>query len=197
MNEPRIAIIERKTRETDIRVELSLDGTGTSNITTGLGFLDHMLVAFTLHARLDLTLNCQGDLEVDDHHCVEDCAIVLGLALDQALGDRKGIVRYGDQLLPMDESLARAAIDVSGRPFAIVNLNLTRETLGQVSCENLPHFFQTFTTNARLTLHLDVLKGENDHHKTEAAFKACARALRKAIAFDTSPILPSTKGVLA
>ena len=162
---------------------------------TGLGFLDHMLTSLARHGGLDLTLRCAGDLHIDDHHTVEDCALVIGAALDQALGDRAGIARFGDALVPMDEALARAAIDLSGRPWPAVSLGLRRERIGAVATENLTHFFISLAMAGRLNLHLDVLKGDNDHHRAEAAFKATARALRAAVAIEGGGI-PSTKGVL-
>lgn len=194
---PRIAMIERRTRETAITLRLDLDGTGASEIETGIGFLDHMLTALALHARFDLTLRCAGDLVVDDHHTAEDSALALGAALRDALGDRAGVVRFGAMYAPLDEALARAVIDLSGRPFARVALGLTRERLGALACENIPHFFRSFATAGGLTLHLDVLEGENDHHRAEAAFKALAVALRQAVTRDGGAAVPSTKGSLA
>ncbi len=193
----RTATVCRATGETDVRVSINLDGAGTCSIATGLPFLDHMLTALSLHSGIDIDLSCTGDLEVDDHHTVEDCALALGKAVDDALGDRVGITRFGAGFAPLDEALARCVIDLSGRPFAFVGLDLTREMLGSVACENLTHFFQSFATASRLTLHLDMLRGENDHHKAEAAFKACALALRQAITLARSTTtVPSTKGVL-
>ncbi|MDF1563694.1 MAG: imidazoleglycerol-phosphate dehydratase HisB [Deltaproteobacteria bacterium] len=189
--------LKRETRETRIELSLELDGRGESTLETGLPFLDHMLEALARHARLDLRLTCEGDLEVDDHHTVEDCALVLGAALDQALGERRGITRFGSAYAPLDESLARAVVDLSGRPFAFVELGLRRERLGTVACENLTHFFISLATAARLTLHLELLRGENDHHRAEAAFKALALALRQALALEgEGDAVPSTKGVL-
>jgi imidazoleglycerol phosphate dehydratase HisB len=191
----RSATVERSTRETSIRATITLDARGVANIASGLGFLDHMLTSLAAHARIDIDLACKGDLHVDDHHTVEDCAIVLGTALDRALGERAGIVRFGFAYAPMDEALARAAIDCATRPTAVINLELSRERLGDVSCENIGHFFRSFATAARLCLHLDVLRGENDHHRAEAAFKAFAIALRFAIAIEIGGSA-STKGVL-
>ena len=191
----RTASVQRTTGETDIRVELGLDGAGRCDVRTGLGFLDHMLHALARHGRLDLSLECRGDLQVDDHHTVEDCAIALGTALDRALGERSGIARFGSAYAPLDESLARVVVDLSGRPWAGVDLGLRRERLGDVSCENLRHFFASFAVASLMTLHVDVLRGENDHHRVEAAFKALAIALRQAVAVDGDGI-PSTKGVL-
>ena len=191
----RTANVERKTKETDISLLLNLDGTGESVVNTGVGFLDHMLTALSKHGRIDLTLICKGDLHVDDHHSVEDCGIVLGQALKAALGDLRGIARYGYAFAPLDESLSRAVVDISGRPFADINLNLQRENIGNLSCEMLPHFLSSFATSAAITLHVDVLKGKNDHHRAESAFKALALALRAAIKREGNDI-PSTKGVL-
>ena len=191
----RTANVERKTKETDISLILNLDGAGESVVTTGIGFLDHMLTALSKHGRIDLTLSCKGDLHVDDHHSVEDCGIVLGQAFKAALGDLRGIARYGYAYAPLDESLSRAVVDISGRPFADINLNLQRENIGNLSCEMLPHFLSSFATSAAITLHVDVLKGKNDHHRAESAFKALALALRAAIKREGTDI-PSTKGVL-
>ena len=191
----RTANIERKTKETDISLVLNLDGTGESVVNTGIGFLDHMLTALSKHGRIDLTLSCKGDLHVDDHHSVEDCGIVLGQAFKAALGDLRGIARYGYAYAPLDESLSRAVVDISGRPFADIKLNLQRENIGNLSCEMLPHFLSSFATSAAITLHVDVIKGKNDHHRAESAFKALALALRAAIKREGTDI-PSTKGVL-
>lgn len=191
----RRATVERKTKETDISLSVNIDGSGVSEISTGIGFLDHMLTALSKHGRMDLTLSCKGDLHVDDHHSVEDCGIVLGQAVKAALGDLRGITRYGYAYAPLDESLSRAVVDISGRPFANVNLNLQRERIGNLSCEMLPHFLSSFATSAAITLHVDVLKGENDHHRAESAFKALALALRTAFKREGTDI-PSTKGVL-
>lgn len=191
----RRATVERKTKETDISLSVNIDGSGVSEISTGIGFLDHMLTALSKHGRMDLTLSCKGDLHVDDHHSVEDCGIVLGQAVKAALGDLRGITRYGYAYAPLDESLSRAVVDISGRPFADVNLNLQRERIGSLSCEMLPHFLSSFATSAAITLHVDVLKGENDHHRAESAFKALALALRTAFKREGTDI-PSTKGVL-
>lgn len=192
----RTARIARKTSETDITVELNLDGSGSADISTGVGFLDHMLTALTKHARLDLKLVCNGDLEIDEHHSAEDCALALGQALDEALGDRVGIGRFGSAYAPLDESLARAVVDLSGRPHATVNLYLRRPMVGELSAEMSTHVFESLATAARATVHVDVLRGQNDHHQVEAAFKAFAIALRQAIARDGSASVPSTKGVL-
>ncbi len=193
---PRTARLERRTRETHITVEVSLDGAGQTTLATGLPFLDHLLDALARHARLDLKLSAQGDLHIDDHHTVEDCGIALGQALDQALADRRGVARFGSAYAPLDEALARAVIDLSGRPGAWIDLGLTREMLGTVACENIAHFFSSLATALRATLHIDVLRGSNDHHRAEAASKALALALRRAIARDGRADVPSTKGVL-
>ncbi len=191
----RVATIHRKTRETEIHVSLDLDGAGQAAVDTGIGFLDHMLTALAKHARLDLELSCAGDLEVDDHHTAEDCALALGSALDEALGERRGIRRFGHAYAPLDEALARVVVDLSGRPHHEVELGCTRERIGAIATENLRHVLQSFAIAARATLHVDVLRGENDHHRVEAAFKALALALRAAITVDGGDV-PSTKGVL-
>jgi imidazoleglycerol-phosphate dehydratase len=192
----RSATIERKTAETDIRLTLNLDGAGQANVATGIGFLDHLLTALARHGRFDLDLTCQGDLHVDDHHTAEDCAIALGSAIDQALGERRGINRFGWALAPLDESLARAAVDLSGRGLAVVRLSLSGLPLGDLQAENVPHVIHSLAASAKATVHLDVLRGENDHHRAEAAFKALALALRQAVADDGSGEVPSTKGTL-
>jgi imidazoleglycerol-phosphate dehydratase len=193
---PRRARVERRTGETEISIELVLDGEGAAEIESGIGFLDHMLTALAKHGHFDLQLECEGDIEVDDHHTVEDCALTLGTALDQALGERRGIRRFGHAYAPLDEALARVVVDFSGRPSAHVDIGFRRERIGDIATENLTHFFISLATTARMTLHLDVLKGENDHHRAEAAFKALALALRQAVGSDGSAEVPSTKGVL-
>lgn len=193
---PRTATITRKTGETDIRVQLTLDGAGTSQVQSGIGFLDHLLTALAKHARFDLELTCRGDLHIDDHHTAEDCALALGQALDQALGDRRGIARFGSAYAPLDDALARAVVDLSGRPYPALDLDLKRERLGDLACENIPHVLASLAIAARCNLHVDVLRGDNDHHRAEAAFKATALALRAAVARDGSDAVPSTKGVL-
>jgi imidazoleglycerol-phosphate dehydratase len=192
----RTASVTRTTRETSIRMTLDLDGSGKSAIKTGIGFLDHLLDALGRHARFDLMLTCEGDLQVDDHHTAEDCGLALGEALDRALGERRGVNRFGWALAPLDEALARAVVDLSGRPFADVTLDLQRETIGELACENIPHVLRSLATAARITLHVDVLKGDNDHHRAEAAFKATALALRQAVARSGFDDVPSTKGTL-
>ena len=176
---------------------MNLDGAGESEVATGVGFLDHMVSAFAKHGRFDVVLRCAGDLEVDDHHTTEDCALALGEAVDRALGARKDIRRWGSALCPLDEALSRCVIDISSRPHSDVNLALERERVGALSCEMIPHFFASFAQAARITLHVDVLKGKNDHHKSEASFKALGVALRAAVALDLGGGgVPSTKGVL-
>jgi imidazoleglycerol-phosphate dehydratase len=193
----RTALVTRKTQETDVQVSLTLDGSGRGHkISTGLGFLDHMLDALARHAHLDMEITCTGDLHVDDHHSVEDIALALGAALDEALGERRGVQRFGTAHAPLDEALARAVIDLSGRPYAVVRLGFERESIGEVATENLTHFFQSFAVAARMALHVEVLYGDNDHHRAEAAFKAVAIALRQAIGEDGTDAVPSTKGSL-
>ena len=193
---PRTARIERSTAETAVVCTLALDGTGSARMATGLPFLDHLLTALTRHARFDLELECRGDLEVDDHHTAEDCAIVLGQALDAALGERRGIVRFGHAYAPLDEALARTVVDLSGRPWPEVELGLRREMLGTLATENVGHVLRSLAIAGRMALHVDVLKGENDHHRAEAAFKATALALRAAVASDGTDRVPSTKEAL-
>ncbi len=191
----RSATIQRTTKETQITLVLALDGTGVHRVATGIGFLDHMLGTLARFAAWDLELTCNGDLHIDDHHTAEDCALALGSALDQALGDRRGITRFGSAYAPLDEALARAVVDLSGRPWPKVKLGLGREKLGEIASENLEHVLRSLAMNARMALHVDVLEGENDHHKAEAAFKAVALALRQAVSRSGSDV-PSEKGVL-
>ena len=200
----RSAQVSRKTGETSVRVTLDLDGgmgeargTALIRVKTGIGFFDHMLHALAFHAGWGLDLACGGDTEVDDHHTVEDTGLALGAAVARALGEGKGaIVRFGHAFAPLDEALARAVADVSGRPFFAGELSLKRERVGALSCEMVPHFFHSFAQGAGLTLHADVIRGANDHHRIEAAFKAVALALRAALARSGSERVPSTKGVL-
>jgi imidazoleglycerol-phosphate dehydratase len=192
----RKAKLERRTNETAIAATLVLDGSGVAAVATGIGFLDHLLATLARHGRFDLDLECRGDLEVDDHHTAEDAALVLGAALDQALGDRRGIARFGYAYAPLDEALARAVVDLSGRPSAVVELGLARERIGALAGENVAHVIRSLATASRATIHVDVLRGENDHHRAEAAFKALALALRQAVARDGGAGVPSTKGVL-
>ena len=192
----RYAEVSRKTSETSIELSLLIDGSGDADIKSGIGFLDHMLISLTRHARFDLKLRCEGDLDVDDHHTAEDCALALGQAIDRALGDRRGIMRFAHAYAPLDEALARVVVDLSGRPSAIVDLGLQREFLGGLATENIGHIFTSLAMTSRSGLHVDVLRGENDHHRAEAAFKAAALALRQAVSLDGSDQVPSTKGVL-
>lgn len=193
----RRAAVLRETGETRVRVELALEP-GPVDVRTGIGFLDHLLSSLAFHGGLSLTLSCQGDLQVDDHHSAEDCALALGAALGQALGDKAGIRRFGSAYAPLDESLARAVVDLSGRPFAFVDLGLGREAIGGLACENVAHVVSSLATAAMATIHLDVLRGQNDHHRAEAAFKALALSLREAIAVDPyrGAAIPSAKGTL-
>jgi len=192
----RTSEIKRKTNETDIDLKLDLDGRGEASVETGVGFLDHLFTALARHARFDLVLTCRGDTGVDDHHTAEDCALALGEAIDKALGERRGIARFGWAYAPLDEALARASVDLSGRPFAAPFLGLASDRLGELSSENAEHAIASLATAARATVHVDVLRGANDHHRAEAAFKALALALRQAVATDGTMDMPSTKGVL-
>jgi imidazoleglycerol-phosphate dehydratase len=196
-NTPRAATVERSTKETEIRLELELDGSGRAEISTGVGFFDHMLDLLARHARLNLSVSANGDLETGAHHTTEDVGIVLGQALDRALGDRRGITRYGDAMVPMDEALGACAIDVSGRPYCSFEADLPATSIGGFETELTEEFFRAVANNAKLTVHIRALEGTNAHHKIEACFKAFARALRQAVALDESePGVPSTKGVL-
>lgn len=187
----------RDTRETRIRLALNLDGSGQCEIDSGVPFMDHMLTHLALHASFDLELTCQGDTVVDDHHSVEDMGIVLGKALAQSAGDKRGITRYGAQWLPMDEALALVALDFSGRPLLVYDVPLPRDKAGAFDAELLPEFLRALAQNAGLTLHVELLHGENTHHIIEAIFKALGRALRQAVAIDpTNNRIPSSKGVL-
>ncbi len=192
----RRAEVKRETAETRIEVALDLDGEGRASVRTGVGFFDHLLTALVRHGGFDLDLACEGDLQVDDHHTVEDCALALGTAIDRALGERRGIVRFGFAYAPLDEALARAVVDLSGRPFAAVDLGLCRVRIGEMSAENVGHAIRSLAVTARATIHVDVLRGENDHHRAEAAFKALALALRQAVAASGSDRVPSTKEAL-
>jgi imidazoleglycerol phosphate dehydratase HisB len=186
----------RKTSEVEITGSLDLDGSGVSNVDTGLGFLDHLLTALSKHSGIDLEISSRGDTDVDDHHTVEDCAIAIAEGLDRALGNRAGIARFGSAYAPLDDSLARSVIDLSGRGWPEVRLDLVRDQIGEVATENITHFFRSLATSGRMALHVDVIRGDNDHHKAEAAFKATALALRSAISRTGSDGVPSTKGVL-
>ncbi len=195
----RYSEISRKTAETDIRLSLNLDGDGTSKIDTGCGFLDHMLTLFARHGRFDLTVECKGDTWVDDHHTVEDVGIVLGSAFSEALGNKRGICRYGDTILPMDESLILSAVDLSGRAFLGYALNIPTEKVGTFDTELCEEFWLAFVRTSACTLHIRQLAGKNSHHIIEGAFKSVARSLRDAVAIDPlfANDIPSTKGVLA
>jgi imidazoleglycerol phosphate dehydratase HisB len=193
---PRVATMARRTSETDVSVTLNLDGDGASDIRTGIGFLDHLLTALARHSRIDLSVTCEGDLGVDDHHTAEDCARALGSAIDRALGERRGFARFGSAYAPLDEALARAVIDLSGRPCAVVDLGLRRDVIGGLACENIEHVISSLASTLRGSIHVDVLRGDNDHHRAEAAFKALALALRAALARTPDDRVPSTKGVL-
>jgi imidazoleglycerol-phosphate dehydratase len=194
---PRAAEVERSTTETEISVKLALDGSGAADLETGVGFLDHMLELLARHGRFDLTLRASGDLETGAHHTTEDVGIVLGKALDVSLGDRSGITRYGDATVPMDESLASCAIDISGRPLCVFEAQLPTTSIAGFDTELAEEFFRALANNAKLTLHLRVLDGSNAHHMIEASFKAFARALREAVSTDAGASgVPSTKGVL-
>ena len=194
----RTASISRKTAETAITVEVNLDGTGTYDNQTGVGFFDHMLDQLARHSLIDMTIRAKGDHHIDDHHTVEDTGIALGQALAQALGDKKGIRRYGSCLLPMDDALVRAALDLSGRPYLVWNVDLPTAKIGAFDTELVREFFQAFSTHGGITLHVDALHGINSHHIAEAAFKAVARALREAVETDPrkADAIPSTKGAL-
>lgn len=194
----RVSEIKRKTGETDIYVKLNLDGTGSSEIDSGCGFLDHMLTLFSKHAGYDLTVTCKGDVEVDYHHTTEDIGIALGKAFYDALGDKKGITRYGDILLPMDETLIRSAVDISGRDYLAMNLEIPTWKVGDFDTELCEEFWLAFVREAKITLHVTQLAGKNAHHIIEGVFKAVARTLSKATAIDLrrADEIPSTKGVL-
>jgi len=191
----RTSIRERQTKETDIRVALDLDGSGKTDINTGVGFLDHMLTALAVHAGFDMVVKCVGDYNVDTHHSVEDIGIVLGQAFAEALGDKKGIKRYGSFTVPMDEALASCHIDISGRAYTVFDARFAAERIGKLDAQMIPEFFHAFANTARITMHLTVNYGENDHHKAEALFKAFAHALKIAISRDGNTLL-STKGTL-
>ena len=194
----RTARLSRNTNETRIEVEVCLDGTGEYKINTGVGFLDHMLEQLSKHSLIDISLKCEGDLHIDMHHTVEDCGIALGQAVRKALGDRRGINRYASAYLPMDETLARTALDISGRPYLVWKTTFPTPKVGDMDTELFREWFQAFALNAGITLHVEVLYGENSHHMAESCFKGLARALRQAIEIDPrqSDKIPSTKGTL-
>ncbi|MCA1661105.1 MAG: imidazoleglycerol-phosphate dehydratase HisB [Novosphingobium sp.] len=190
--------IARKTQETDILVELDLDGTGQYEVATGIGFLDHMIEQFSRHAAIDLVCKVQGDLHVDQHHTCEDSAIAIGQALAQALGDKRGITRYGHAYSPMDETLARVALDISGRPWLVWKAGFTQARLGEMDTELIEHWFHSVAQAAGITLHVELLYGQNNHHICESIYKGFARAMRQAVSIDTrkADAVPSTKGQL-
>jgi len=190
--------VARKTKETEVEVAVDLDGGGSSSVATGIGFLDHMLDLLARHSRIDLRVKAKGDLHVDHHHTTEDVGIALGQALKQALGDMKGITRYADVYMPMDEALTRVALDISGRPFLVFDVKFVRAKIGPFDTELVREWFQAFATNAGVTLHVTTLYGGNDHHIAESCFKGLARALRAAVAIDPRAAneVPSTKGTL-
>ncbi len=194
----RTAKVTRATAETDISVEINLDGTGSYDNQTGVGFFDHMLDQLSRHSLIDMTIRAKGDLHIDDHHTVEDTGIALGQALVEALGDKRGIRRYGECHLPMDDAQVRCALDLSARPFLVWNVEVPTQKIGTFDCELVREFFQAFATHGGITLHIDQLHGFNSHHIVEAAFKAVARALRVAVETDPrkSDAVPSTKGTL-
>ena len=195
----RQASIERSTKETKIKASVDLDGSGAYEIATGIGFLDHMLEQLARHSLVDITLKAKGDLHIDFHHTTEDCGIVLGQALAKALGDKQGIVRYASVHLPMDETLTRVAIDISGRPYFVWQVSFTTAKLGEMDTELFREFFQAFAQHAGLALHVETLYGDNNHHIAETCFKGLARALREAVAIDPRQVgrVPSTKGTLS
>src|ERR1700682_3315360 len=194
----RKASVKRTTKETDVEVAIDLDGTGASSISTGIGFLDHMLDLVARHSRIDLTVKAKGDLHIDQHHTTEDVGIGLGQAVKKALGDMRGITRYADVHVPMDETLTRVAIDISGRPVLVFRVEFPRDKIGEFDVDLVREFFQAFTTNAGVTLHVETLYGDNSHHVAESCFKGLARALRAAVALDPAAKneIPSTKGSL-
>lgn len=191
----RTASLERNTKETQISCAINLDGTGIADVHTGVGFFDHMLTLFAFHSGFDLTLHAKGDLYVCDHHTVEDCGIILGTCLKEALGDKRGIARYGSMNLPMDETLCNVTLDISGRSYLVYNCELKRDSIGTFSCEMCEEFLRAFAFQAGITLHVNVFYGKNDHHKVEAIFKALGRSLKQATTI-VSDELPSTKGML-
>jgi imidazoleglycerol-phosphate dehydratase len=190
--------VKRATKETDIEVAVDLDGTGASAISTGVGFLDHMLDLLARHSRIDLSVSAKGDLHIDQHHTTEDVGIALGQAVKQALGDMRGINRYADVLMPMDETLTRVAMDISGRPFLVFRVEFARAKIGNFDTQLVQEWFQAFAMNSGMTLHVQTLYGSNDHHIAESCFKGLARALRAAVAIDPRAAgeIPSTKGAL-
>jgi imidazoleglycerol-phosphate dehydratase len=195
---PRTAHVRRETRETRVEVALNIDGSGRGDIVTGIGFLDHMLDSLARHARFDLTVRAEGDLHIDQHHTAEDVGITLGQAFDRALGQRRGIRRFGDAVVPLDEALAQVAVDLGGRGWASIDLPFHGTQIGGLSSDMIPHLLQSFASEGRFSLHVRLLAGENDHHRAEASFKALARALDDATRPDPRLLgeVPSTKGVI-
>lgn len=191
----RVAQTQRDTKETKIYANMNLDGVGNSDVSTGIGFFDHMLTLLAFHAKIDLVVQANGDLNVCDHHLIEDTGIVLGKLVNEALNEKRGIERYGNARVPMDETLACVDLDISGRSYLVYNCELKRDMIGSYSCEMTSEFLRAFAFNANLTLHVNVAYGENDHHKVEAIFKALGKALRQAIKI-TSNEMPSTKGII-
>ena len=189
-------LVERKTRETEVSVEVTIDGKGIADISTGIGFFDHMLTALSVHSGISMNIKCQGDLYVDGHHTVEDTGIVLGQALSQALGDKSGIVRYGSAYIPMDEALGFCSLDISNRPFLVFNGEFTNQMIGEYDTCLTEEFFRAFAVNAGITLHVNMVYGKNDHHKCESVFKAVAHALKMAVNETGSGETLSTKGGL-
>lgn len=191
----RRGFVERNTLETKVKVKINLDGSGKAEIDTGIGFLDHMLTLFTFHSKFDLTVKCRGDLQVDDHHSIEDLGICLGQSFKDALGEKIGIKRYSTVYIPMDESLAYTSVDISNRPYLVFNVNFKGEKIGSMSTQMFKEFFRAFVNESRITLHINLIYGENDHHKIEAVFKSFARALREGSEVVSGDI-SSSKGVL-
>ena len=194
----RTATVQRTTKETDIAITVNLDGTGDYSVSTGIGFLDHMVEQLSRHSLIDISMMVNGDLHIDQHHTVEDSALALGEAVAKALGDKRGIARYGEAHAPMDETLTRCVIDISGRPYCVYKSGFSQPRLGEMDTELFPHWFASFAQTAGITLHLETLYGENNHHIAESSYKALARALRQAVEIDPrkGDAIPSTKGVL-
>jgi len=194
----RTATVQRTTKETDIAITVNLDGTGDYSVTTGIGFLDHMVEQLSRHSLIDIAMTVKGDLHIDQHHTVEDSALALGEAVAKALGDKRGIARYGEAHAPMDETLTRCVIDISGRPYCVYKSGFSQPRLGEMDTELFPHWFASFAQTAGITLHLETLYGENNHHIAESSYKALARALRQAVEIDPrkGDAIPSTKGIL-
>jgi imidazoleglycerol-phosphate dehydratase len=194
----RTATVQRTTKETDIAITVNLDGTGDYSVSTGIGFLDHMVEQLSRHSLIDISMTVKGDLHIDQHHTVEDSALALGEAVAKALGDKRGIARYGEAHAPMDETLTRCIIDISGRPYCVYKSGFSQPRLGEMDTELFPHWFASFAQTAGITLHLETLYGENNHHIAESSYKALARALRQAVEIDPrkGDAIPSTKGVL-